>query len=289
MSETKFACDQCDSKFSRKDNLERHKMCHVETALHCTFCKKKFRDRQPLLEHEQYHIKSRRFQCQICKDKFQDETYFHNHMLKNHGVTKDMVRMINALASNSPEKQSKSKRVTDDNNTEATGVEALKIPVVTSQTFDLSSAVTSTIDTLNLSMSVAGILPTSSAQDLGNINLSSLQTALNSSTSLNQNFISGDNSGNSDSLNTASNILNQQINQGFATTGALVHNVADVQTVAIINQGEANSSRIHPDAATLPIGLINAENIILNEHRLMQEALGSRQGQNQGFRLQNLF
>lgn len=285
MSETKFACDQCDSKFSRKDNLDRHKMCHVETTLQCSFCKKKFKERQPLIEHEQYHINSKKFQCPICKDKFLDETYFYNHMEKNHSLTKDMFPMINAAAVDVQEKPTKSRRVSD--NVQAVLVEPLKVPSVNSQSFDVSSVVTSGIDTLNLSMSVAGIVPTSSAQDLGNINLSSIQTVLNTPTTLllNQNFSNSHIASNSGGMNMTRNL--PQINQSFTTTqtGAIVLGLQEGQRLAIINSAEPDTIRLQRDH--ISTGLV--DNVILHDQqRLIQDALGTS-AQNTGFRLENLY
>ena len=287
VSDSKFACDQCDSKFSRKDNLERHKMCHVETALHCSICKKKFSDLNLLFDHEQNHIKARRFQCQICKDKFLEETYFFNHMEKNHGISKEMVPMINNLAAESNEKPSKSKRSTD-NNGQPVLVEALKIPTVSSQSFEVSSGVSPAIDTLNLSMSVAGILPTSGGQDLSTINLSGLQSVLNSQGMiLNHNFSNNQGA----ATNPARNSLNQQTNDSFTATqtGTIIQAIPDMQRLTIINPSEPGTITLQRDQ--VPIGLVPSENVILHEQqRLMQEALGNNvQIQGAGFRLQNMY
>lgn len=264
-------------------------MCHVETAFHCSFCKKKFRDRQPHIEHEQYHINSKRFQCQICKDKFLDENYFYNHMEKNHGITREMVPMVNNLAVDSQEKPTKSKRLTD--NIQSVVVETLKVPSVTSQSFDASSVVTSGIDTLNLSMSVAGIVPTSCAQDLGNINLSGVQMVLNTPTSLllNQNF-TGQMVSNSGDLNANRNVL--QANQSYAATqtGTIVTGLPAGQRLTIINPGEPGSVRLQRDH--VPIGLVISDNVMLHDQqRLMHEAQEAQETstQNTGFRLQNMY
>lgn len=282
MTETKFACDQCDSKFSRKDNLERHKMCHLEAALQCCFCKKKFRDREPLLEHERYHIKSRRYQCQICRDRFQDETYFYNHMEKNHGINKDMVPMVTALALNSPEKSTKSKRSSSDS--QSVLVEGLKIP-------DIVSSGTTTIDTLNLSMSVAGIIPTTSgSSDPGTQNIPNIQTVLNAQSNvvLSPDYTNGQIAANPGNSSFLRNALTSQTNPNFAVsqTGAIFKAIPDLQRVAIINQSETGMQR---EETVVPIALVPTENVVLHEqHRLMQEAIGTNV-QNSTFKLENIY
>ncbi|KAH3825866.1 uncharacterized protein LOC127881956 [Dreissena polymorpha] len=276
VSDLKFQCNQCDSKFSRKDNLDRHKMCHVETSHQCSFCRKKFKERQALLDHEQFHMNSRKFNCHICKEKFQDETYFYNHMEKTHQISKDMVHVVNSLVGNPSDKSSKGRK--------SAGLGTKRMSSVSLETSDVafSGATTSLgMDTLNLSMSVAGIIPAAvSSQDMNIINHGSVP--IQSNMSLNPLYMSGTNAS-----SNVRNIMTNTMNQVFTVPGS---NMIHVQHG--MQESERMSSMNAIDSGLIHVALGPDGTMILQEqHRLMQEALGSTmQGMpNQAFRLQNMF
>lgn len=292
VSNQKFQCDQCESKFSRKDNLERHKMCHFEATLQCSFCKKKFRERQPLIEHEQFHINQRKQTCQICKERFQDETYFYNHMEKNHGVTRDMVPMINALAT-SPGKEGKSHRSGGELLVDNLVIDPSKVPPLSSANqMNLPAPQTSAVDTLNLSMSVAGILPAvSTGPELGNGSQSNMQPGSMSQNNLLQQVFSQNTAGMN--LNTSRSILNQPVNTGIVSAGGMYQGMNEMQRLAltVMNTGDNPNLRLPLDQQNGSMPLNSDHVLMQDQQRVIQEVVG--QGlpnmQGQGYRLQNIF
>ncbi|XP_045209610.2 uncharacterized protein LOC123561365 [Mercenaria mercenaria] len=284
VSNQKFQCDQCESKFSRKDNLERHKMCHYEATLQCSFCKKKFRERQPLLEHEQFHVNQRKNTCQICKERFQDETYFLNHMEKNHGITRDMVPMINALAI-SPVKEAKSRKSGGDQANQSLIIDPIKASASSDDDhLGLSAPQSTSIDTLNLSMSVAGILPTSE-QDLGNGSQSNMQSGSLSLSNLTQQVFNVGTNTPGMNMNVSRGIFNQAGNASIVSSGGVFPGMSEVQRIAlnVMNAGLDQSGA----GLALP-----SDNVLMpDQQRMIQDVVGPGlpNMQGQGYRLQNLF
>lgn len=268
-------------------------MCHYEATLQCSFCKKKFRERQPLLEHEQFHINQRKQTCPICKERFQDETYFYNHMEKNHGVTKDMVPMINALA-NSPAKEVKSRHSGGDLSVDSLITDPMKVaPTSNTNHLDLPVSQTSSIDTLNLSMSVAGILPAVSGPEISNSSLSNMQSGpLSQNNLLQQVFNVGQNTTGMN-MNTSRSILNQPVNTGIVSGGGMFPGMNEMQRMALnaMNSGENSNLRLCLDQQSAGVS-INSDNMLMqDQQRILQEVVGSSlpNMQGQGYRLQNIF
>ncbi|KAL4228611.1 hypothetical protein ACF0H5_011661 [Mactra antiquata] len=281
VSDMKFECDQCDSKFSRKDNLERHKMCHFETTLQCSFCKKKFRDRQPLLDHEQFHINQKKHQCQICKDKFQDENYFYNHMEKVHGITKDMVPVVNAIA-NSPEKEPKSRKSFRNSGQNAI-VDRLKLDQESDQ---LGLPESRTVDTLNKCMSAAGILPTTSANlGLGNMNQSSTQVGSQTQL-LNPMFNVGINS-----MGMPQVVSNTNVHQNFTSAVTVGPNINTTQRISLstINVGENGTIQLALDQPEATLTLGSESTILSDQARLMLNVSAIHNLQGQEYRMPNMY
>lgn len=257
-------------------------MCHYEATLQCSFCKKKFRDRQPLLEHEQFHINQRKHTCQICREKFQDEQYFYNHMEKNHGISRDMVPMLSALAA-SPLKEARTRRSAGERSIQNI-IDPLKGTASVDDHLGLSGQSSNTIDTLNLSMSVAGILPTS-VSDIGNGSQSNLPTGSLSLSHLTQQVFNVGTNTPGLNMNSGRGLINQPNSANTVSTGTVFPGMSDVQRLAL------NVMNTGLDQTTGNLTL-NADTVLTpDQERIIQDAVEPNipNMHGQGYRLQNLF
>lgn len=248
----------------------------MEAALECSFCHKKFKERKPLLEHEQYHIDSQKFLCQICKEKFLDETFFLRHMKSNHGVTKEMIPTVNAIAGQSTLVKPKPRK------TKLRIKRTVKLP---QDELDFTP-VSSKIDTLNLSMNVAGILPTS-ASDMASVSQS------DSNDLLTQSFLTVSAAEAESQLGVLSVPVSYSYTIGGSSAVLPNHSNPNCVRLASLNHSDGRSIRIQGDnlimSCTVPL---NDANIILQEqqHQLQESlAANTQNGAAQAFRMQNMF
>ncbi|XP_052828757.1 zinc finger protein 865-like [Octopus bimaculoides] len=82
-----FHCSVCSKTFSRRDNLERHKLCHQEGAskqYSCEICDKAFSRKSYLKVHARIHSGERPYQCNLCGFAFSR----YDHLLKHKTPTK---------------------------------------------------------------------------------------------------------------------------------------------------------------------------------------------------------
>ncbi|KAL3884753.1 hypothetical protein ACJMK2_024862 [Sinanodonta woodiana] len=79
-----YKCDQCNEEFSQLNNLQRHKISHVEETIECPHCTEKFKTVHYLTLHLHIHTGNRRVSCGVCKKQlkpgkeFTDHVYSHN-------------------------------------------------------------------------------------------------------------------------------------------------------------------------------------------------------------------
>ena len=82
-----FTCEICGRIFSRRDNLERHKLVHQEVRINpfnCGVCGKAFSRKSYLKVHARIHSGERPYQCNICGFAFAR----YDHLLKHKKLTK---------------------------------------------------------------------------------------------------------------------------------------------------------------------------------------------------------
>ncbi|CAE1293509.1 unnamed protein product [Acanthosepion pharaonis] len=86
-SSLSFCCQVCGRIFSRRDNLERHKLVHQEgrvNPFNCEVCGKAFSRKSYLKVHARIHSGERPYQCNICGFAFAR----YDHLLKHKKLTK---------------------------------------------------------------------------------------------------------------------------------------------------------------------------------------------------------
>lgn len=84
-----FKCDQCDSSFNQKRDLNTHVMQkHTSERPHtCDICHKGFVHKFYLIEHMTYHTGERHYQCTQCGKRFQAQSALTKHS-KRHTTTR---------------------------------------------------------------------------------------------------------------------------------------------------------------------------------------------------------
>lgn len=80
--EKPHTCDECDARFTRKGDVERHKrLVHKnQKPFKCRKCSREFSDRKNLKSHLQNHDKAIYFACDTCGFKFGKREYYENHI-----------------------------------------------------------------------------------------------------------------------------------------------------------------------------------------------------------------
>ena len=77
-----FQCRQCNSKFLRKSDLEKHKMIHSERKpFKCSICNKQFNQSSNMLTHQRRHSGIRPFSCELCGKRFYRKVDVRRHHL----------------------------------------------------------------------------------------------------------------------------------------------------------------------------------------------------------------
>jgi len=64
-----YLCTVCDKRFTRKDNLNKHKQIH-SGKYKCTECGKCFGDSEKLAIHRRSHSGEKPFECSVCRKRF---------------------------------------------------------------------------------------------------------------------------------------------------------------------------------------------------------------------------
>ena len=62
----KFNCDVCGKMFSLREELQSHKVSHIEKTLKCTLCPLMFRSEEQLKRHGKVHLGAKEYQCRTC-------------------------------------------------------------------------------------------------------------------------------------------------------------------------------------------------------------------------------
>lgn len=84
-----YKCDFCSKSFSRKDNLERHKLTHSnEKLFSCDICQKSFSRRSYLSVHRRIHTGEKPFVCDRCGFAFSRKDHLLKHKRANEGQLK---------------------------------------------------------------------------------------------------------------------------------------------------------------------------------------------------------
>ncbi|XP_071543234.1 uncharacterized protein [Panulirus ornatus] len=80
--EKPHTCDECDARFTRKGDVERHKrLVHKnQKPFKCQKCNREFSDRKNLKAHLQNHDKAIYYVCSTCGFKFGKREYYENHI-----------------------------------------------------------------------------------------------------------------------------------------------------------------------------------------------------------------
>uniref|UniRef100_A0A1Q3F0X3 C2h2-type zn-finger protein n=1 Tax=Culex tarsalis TaxID=7177 RepID=A0A1Q3F0X3_CULTA len=84
-----FECDQCQARFTLKENLLKHKRIHSnEKNYSCPYCQEQFLH----WASRRYHIDSRhtgekRFTCEYCGAKFRNSSHYSVHLRRHKGLT----------------------------------------------------------------------------------------------------------------------------------------------------------------------------------------------------------
>jgi len=79
-----YVCTVCDKRFTRKDNLNRHRRRHTEDNWYsCTQCEKGFHSQSYLRRHMNVH--SSKYKCTECGKCFQHSDGLMKHKLCHSG------------------------------------------------------------------------------------------------------------------------------------------------------------------------------------------------------------
>ncbi|XP_042209829.1 uncharacterized protein LOC121857755 isoform X1 [Homarus americanus] len=80
--EKPHTCDECEARFTRKGDVERHKrLVHKnQKPFKCQKCTRDFSDRKNLKAHLQNHDKAIYYACSTCGFKFGKREYYENHI-----------------------------------------------------------------------------------------------------------------------------------------------------------------------------------------------------------------
>ena len=76
-----FQCELCDYSTSRKQSLQRHKLCHTgERPFNCDVCNYRARRKDALMEHKLLHTtREKQFTCNFCDFK----TFFKRSLIRH--------------------------------------------------------------------------------------------------------------------------------------------------------------------------------------------------------------
>ena len=87
----RFACTECDRRFSQKSHLQGHMNTHTHTnSFQCRFCEKSYSRQYDLRQHEYSHTYEKFYTCDVCDKTFFKLQNFKKHM-KIHINQKDFV------------------------------------------------------------------------------------------------------------------------------------------------------------------------------------------------------
>ncbi|KAK4305272.1 hypothetical protein Pmani_022831 [Petrolisthes manimaculis] len=80
--EKPHTCSECDARFTRKGDVERHKrLVHKnQKPYKCQKCNREYSDRKNLKAHLQNHDKAIYYACNTCGFKFGKREYYENHI-----------------------------------------------------------------------------------------------------------------------------------------------------------------------------------------------------------------
>lgn len=84
-----YGCDQCQARFTLKENLLKHKRIHSNDKKYsCPYCQEQFLH----WASRRYHIDSRhtgekRFTCEYCGAKFRNSSHYSVHLRRHKGLT----------------------------------------------------------------------------------------------------------------------------------------------------------------------------------------------------------
>ena len=84
-----FKCtwNLCESAFSSRSRLERHKPVHTnETQFKCAVCDREFNQKGNLKGHELIHTDLKPYSCSECDQSFPRKSYLKKHMVKHTGM-----------------------------------------------------------------------------------------------------------------------------------------------------------------------------------------------------------
>ena len=90
--EKRFACNQCEKRFTEQSNLRKHIREHIEGKPHsCEQCNRSFRLLSELTKHKLIHD-MKRFPCLQCKRVFNFAEKLKNHIKWTHNLEETLAR-----------------------------------------------------------------------------------------------------------------------------------------------------------------------------------------------------
>lgn len=79
-----FACDMCDKRFDRKENLSRHIRIHTGDRRYvCNYCGKGYTDPSGLKKHVVAKHSGMKFSCNLCASSFKSKEALSRHLTKH--------------------------------------------------------------------------------------------------------------------------------------------------------------------------------------------------------------